>query len=258
MAVERVLLARPRNGLVHEESAIAAYCNDISGRFFVHAMPESRSLLTFNFNYAWCKFINEDWDLFAMQHSDMAPVGDKWLHALRDAMGERFDVIHAPAMIKDDRGITSTALGKRHHAYGPLRRLHVEELRKMPQPFGFQEAVNLLGRSDGQGGEWDCLMPNTGCLMVRRTEKTIKFHGFKQSDKLVFDDAGKATPATESEDWNFGRWCARNGVRVGGTLQVITRHFGMREFRTDFTGWNDSTDKDFKAPTPTPNGVEVL
>jgi hypothetical protein len=267
--IEKVLLARPRNGLVNEESCRATYCHDIRGRFAVTAFSESKSLLTFNFNHYWRDFIAGDYDLFLMVHPDVEPLGDDWMARLRDGLSDKYDVIHAPCMIKNQSGITSTALGKRVMQWGPLRRLHQNELQRLPEVFDFESTVAVLGRGDPWNGDWDCLLPNTGCMMVRRTMAAIKFPGFRQHDRILGVEGydmrdgkprviGNLLVATESEDWNFGRWCARNGVKVAGHRGVITKHHGMAWFSTGDDKWLDTTDVYALAPSNAPRKVEGI
>lgn len=253
-----VLLALPCIGNPHLGSCWAAFQRASNDRMLVMMSPRNTSLLAFGFNQSWCDFANGTYDYFAMLHADHAP-SDFWLDVMMEEMDNGgYGVMHAVAAIKDERGLTSTALGRRREPWGPLRRLTLHEIHKLPETFALEDCVRTF-----QDERYDCLMPNTGVMLVRREGFPFdKFTGFCISDRVVVDrnhrhgnaacplnvtgicqhcvmaDEARKSRCTcsqyscqvEPEDWAFGRWCARNGVKVGGTRKVTTNHYGSACF----------------------------
>lgn len=248
-----VYLAMPCEQRPYAASVSAAYHHATDGRLAVKVVIREGSLLGDNFNRCWCDFLKEGFDYFALLHADVAP-SLHFLDKLIEALGQRFAVMHAPCMIKDRRDLTSTAVGDMALPFSLCRRLTMAELFRLPPTFGYREvASELRCHQDG----W-CLLPNTGCMVIdRKRFPAHVFPGFEIGSKVVRDAAGSLESVVEPEDWGFGRWCARNGVQVGGTTRVSTKHYGTWHFDTDaaaFDGWDKDRDY-FKAGGAAGSGV---
>ncbi len=230
---------------------------------FVH---ESSSLLCHCFNSLWTTCLNDhqEADWWFLNHADVFSK-DKYVWTMIDeAEAGGYDVLHAVVAIKDNFGATSTALGTMDPWNCP-RRLTMSELDQCPETFTGEDMLRVMGREEVEShapGPW-FMMPNTGMLLVRLKkdgkplEWVHKFTGFTIMDRIVrqefeLDDNGKFVDGSEryvelsepyrgkganfafnlraqvlSEDWNFGRYCHQNGLKVGGTKKITTFHAGQ-------------------------------
>jgi hypothetical protein len=219
-----VFLALPRLGDPALESCVSAFVRASEDKLHVTVRPRNCSLLAYGFNNAWCEFLNGGFDYFAMLHADLEARGP-WLDTLMNEMGDRFGVMHAAVAIKDEFGLTSTAIGG-CMAFDPVRRLTLKELHKLPETFGYEETKSLQPLRHDWG-----LLPNTGCLLVRRDGFPVrKFTGFSISDMVVQSEDGQFRCYVDPEDWAFGRFCKREGVEVGCTRKIETVHYGRAAF----------------------------
>lgn len=235
MTKPKVLLALPRLGNPVFENGVAALVHASDDRIDMTAEPRDCSLLAYGFNIAWCKFANDpSYTHFAMLHADVH-ASMYWIDTLIYECKD-FDVVHAPVAIKDDRGYTSTGLGLPFQPFGRVRRITTKELQRLPQTFDGPTACAVLGEPADY-----CLLPNTGCMLVKRENFPFNgFPGFQITDR-VYHDGEKFCPQVEPEDWAFGRWCCKAGVRVGATTKVVTTHYGRAEFRSD-RAWGHDVD----------------
>lgn len=245
-AKKRVFMALPRYGQSDTESVRAACVWATDDKILATLGDDVGSALCFGFNKLFCLCLNDHqgFDYFAMLHSDVFPRGP-WLDVLIEEMDKyNLDVIHASCMIKDFRGLTSTAVGPRNTPWGNIRRITVEELHKLPETFVVDDVLRLWGSPSIPNA---ALLNNTGCMVVKVAPWCRRFlleEGFNFKDK-VEEVNGKLVAYFAPEDWNMGRWCARNGVRVGGTRRVQTEHFGRAAYSTGIVWGEWSQDKYF-------------
>ncbi len=278
---KQVFLAMPSyNGVASETFRaahfLAAGLKDGDYPYGVMISERSQcSLLAFGFNQLWADCANATdvtYDYWGMLHADLCPSG-LWLEVMIEEM-EKYDldVIHAPAAIKDARGVTSTAVGRWDDRWGTIRKISATELQALPETFTIHDLPASWSKhwDDEDGADKRkcrragyCLLPNTGCLLVRLRKdgkadpRWRRFRGFEINDRLgalqgttgegtakrqhfivpVEDPAwngdGRIVAQVAPEDWNFGRWCAAQGLRVGGTRKVTTQHFGRGVYQTD-------------------------
>ena len=95
------------------------------------------SLLAQGFNTIWCHTLNmrrktgkPDW--FIMLHADIVPGCDTWVSLLiAEATKYDADVMSAVVPIKNQQGLTSTAVGVKGQKWGPRRRLTMTEVRPL-------------------------------------------------------------------------------------------------------------------------------
>lgn len=186
----------------------------------VHAFRNHHSLLAYNFNQCFAECINTGgFHYFAMIHADVG-ASEGWLATLiGEAVAGDFDVMHAPVPIKTDCGLTSTAVAYSDDEWAIVRRIATKELRSLPPTFGIEEVRVEMGANAVR------LLPNTGCMIIRLGDWVSRFPGFQIADRLVVDN-GKMRARVVSEDWAFGHWCDRNGLKVGATTKVVTQHWG--------------------------------
>jgi hypothetical protein len=183
-------------------------------------------------------------DYFAMLHADVVPEPN-WLDVLVGEIEKyNLDVIHAVCAMKEPKGRTSTAIAYSGDPWQPLRRITVRELAKLWPTF----TVGIV-REQLEPAAY-ALLPNTGCLLLKMGDWLQNFPGFEIRDRLIFGPSPGRSEShwqawTVSEDWNFGFWCAANGVKVGATSKVTTRHIGRIPFMTETSNWGEERDELF-------------
>jgi len=243
---KKILLGLPHYGQVEPEAYFAALTTG-HGEYNIMVEPKGTSLLANGFNHLYCSFLNnKDYEYFAMLHADIYPEG-KWLDILVDEL-ERYhgDVIHAVVAIKDNRGLTSTAVGDMHNPW-EARRLTLAEVRNLPAVFDVDDCQKALQ------GPWPSnasLLPNTGCLLIKKAKWCYDFPGFTITDRII-KSGSQYVPAVESEDWQLGRWAARNNVRVIASRTVRTNHYGRYGFSSNALGNWQKDETFFVRETPT-------
>lgn len=238
----KVFMALPRHGQVEPESQVAAFLTATMRpeRVNVVCKLQPSSLLAYGFNQSYCEFLNDpSYDYFGMLHADVYPQQVGWLDLLMNLLDDgQGDIIHAVCAIKDDRGLTSTAIGTIQDKWR-VRRLTITELHAMPVSFDVEDVTRAL--CVGSADQY-CLLPNTGCLLMKRGEWCTRFPGFTINDEIVKLNETLYVPRVEPEDWNLGRWAAANKVRVLGTRAVVTQHMGRASYGTHEPWGKWSTD----------------
>lgn len=241
----RVYLAMPYLGHVELGTAKSAYVFASQDKLEVRIADRQSSLLAFGLNRAWCECLNSPtpYDYFAILHADIVPHGP-FLDVLRDELeAGGFDVMHAVAPIKDRLGLTSTAVGEiipHQNGIHRFRRLTMKEILRLPETFDLKTVTDTLA------GPWPddvpCLLPNTGCMLIKLGPWCQRFSGFCIEDHICVqtkdgpvragetDAPGKLLSVVNPEDWNLGRWCARNGLKVGGTRKVRLDHISKSRY----------------------------
>lgn len=231
--MRRVLLVQPGYGGIEPESYQAAQtCSKRKDSTRVAIMRPCASLLAHTFNIGVTHCLNERYEYFAMLHGDVAPK-DGWLDDLLDILDAgKCDVIHAVAPIKDGRGLTSTAVAYWDDQFEPVRRLTTTELKQLPNTFTIEDVREHI---DARAKR---LLPNTGCMCFRADTWFRKFPGFTINDRVATVDNSEWSIDVMPEDWNFGHWCGRNYISVGGVAELGLRHYGRWEFtNTTAYGW---------------------
>jgi hypothetical protein len=265
-----------------------------------------QSLLANSFNLGWQGFVNATadpneanggpYDYFLLIASDVEP-NDNFMHLMVEELElHKYAALGCVVAIKDNRGMTSTAVGQISNRWTEARKLTMTEVDQLPLTFGVEECLQFLEWKQGNCFEkllahpeprWQCdlcLLPNTGCLLIKMADWCWEFPGFEIRDQFYewHDDRwlpprpmfmekphypdhtelSKAkTPRKCScvpEDWNFGRWMARMGLRVGATSKVRTYHYGVQKFGNDSAwggekfdhGWAGSRDIIGQEPLP--------
>lgn len=184
---------------------------------------ENGSLLAANFNKLWCYALNmvhrgERLDYFAMLHDDVGPQ-DFWLDALIDELESRqLDMLGVVVPIKDNRGLTSIALGKPGETWRPLARLTMHEVYDLPETFTSEDVGHQL-------------LLNTGCWVAKWNQEWCRQVHFEINDRIVFDRTTNAyCIENESEDWYFSRLCNDLGLKIGATRKIAVSHRGECDY----------------------------
>jgi hypothetical protein len=266
---KRVFLCLPHYGQVEPESRIGAYvAASDNPEVHIIASPICSSLLAYGLNRAWADCLNTPvpFDYFAVLHSDIAPEAC-WIDKLMIEMeAGDFDVMHAAMALKDSRGLTSTAYGSMVDEWKVVRRLTMTELHNLvPPTFSVEDLVRCLGADGFKPNEPLCMLNNTGVMLIRLKRKPVTgcgpfvqqdpsgqyssqwptcFPGFTIQDRIAVVN-NQAVAQVVSEDWWFGRWCAKNGLKVGGTSKVFTTHFGRGSWTNGHAWGTQQRDESF-------------
>ena len=175
--------------------------------------------------------------------------------------------------IEDDYNKTATP------AANTYIRFLLDMIGEVPKPFQYprDSAFGKLIHHPTDTTPVDlCLLANTGCLLVKLDDWCWEFPGFVIEDRLVEDINGtekepllisretrrytdnvgdyedhhelsqyRGMRKTQNvpEDWAFGRWMARKGLRMGATTKVTTRHWGKLPFVTSDPWGGEKTDQ---------------
>lgn len=233
-----VFLGIPHRGAIEAGTMEASFKTGIPiGKWEgVDLNTYSSSLLAYTFNHLWCNALNnraeKNLSAFCMLHSDIAPEPN-WLATLleeRERTGA--DVLSAVIPIKDDRGYSSTAV------YNPkedhLQRVTMKEATKLPKTFDASD----FGIPDGS------ILPNTGLWVCDFTKPWVEEVCFEVRDR-IFKDKGLFVPQCLSEDWNFGYWCRRKGLKVLATTLVKAVHKGTFDYPNYVAFGSEETDTGF-------------
>jgi hypothetical protein len=234
-----VFLAQPCYGQIEPESYHAAqHAVVVDSPIDVHLARFQLSMTCKNCNDLLCECVNRGcYDYFAMLHADVAP-DDGWLGTLIAELElHKYDVIHAPCAFKNATGITSTAIAYSDDIWAPVRRITTTELRSLPDTF---DVVDLRALYDANA---EHILLNTGCMVFRMADWVKTFPGFFMEDRIVKTPQGWRAQSM-SEDYTFGVWCARNGIRVGVTKKVSTKHYGRANYWTA-ESWGPARDEEY-------------
>jgi len=241
---KRIFLAMPSGGGHPHMAATKAFWTATRGRDQVVRMAFASSILGKSFNHLWASALSTPGVThFAMLHDDIAPT-DLWLDTLIEQLeASQADLISAIVPIKDDRGVTSTGVGRPDDIFD-FRRLTTTEVQTLPETFGLDDLPETI-----TAGGRDCLLVNTGCWVcdLRRpwwrtvdARGHLKFH-FTIRDRVTRRDDGRYVAEFAPEDWTFSRMCHAVGAKVRATKVVHATHFGGRAYSADDV-WGEAID----------------
>lgn len=171
------------------------------------------SLLPYTFNMLWTGAFNQrakyGIQYFAMIHDDIVPKAG-WLSELTDELhASGADLLSCVVPIKDERGLTSTAVDSTGDNWNP-RRLTVRESLALPETFGSADV----------GGP---LLANTGLWVCRLDRPWWEKCFFRQHDTIRVKE-GTFEALTMPEDWDFSRQVASHGGVVKVTRKIPLYH----------------------------------
>lgn len=243
----RVVLTMPGYGEVTSGAARGFWRATRLPEEAVYYSHREGSLLAANFNAAWCDALNlaaagSPPAYFAMQHADIEPA-DWWLDSLiADLENHDLDVLGVAVPIKDDRGLTSTALARPDgDTWRVLCRLTTCDVRRLPETF----------TSDDVGHP---LLLNTGLWVCRFDLEWARQVRFTINDRIIVDRSGRYVPQCEPEDWYFSRLLHELGLRVGCTSRIKVNHRGPYRFANDRV-WGESFDREYVSESPLPEST---
>ena len=223
----KLLIANPCHSVGYASGAeqAVAVCGqrDLDVQFYTSAM----SLLTLNFNTAWCEALNNRVDYFLMVHADVRPIDPGWLDTLLKEM-EKYsaDVLSVIIPIKHQDGVTSTAI-ETDNLWRP-RRITVTEALDFPETWS----------RDG-------LLFNTGMMLVDFRKPWVGKICFTVNDRITRAESGRWVAEVEPEDWNFSRQCRKLGLSCYVTRKVRVDHYGEGVY-PNYMRWGEKFDGESK------------
>lgn len=203
----------------------------------------SSSLIPGSCNVLWCDALNNyeagRLDYFVMLHADISPESF-WLDKLLDII-ERTgaDMVSACVPIKDERGVTSTAIASADYRT-QFCRITQRQLwhPDFPETFDIDQAADALERLPG-----DLQIPtvprfglrlNTGCMIVRMSPVVATGSVyFENLDWIERKPDGKWRQRDVSEDWRFSQKVQDAGGKLVATRAVMVIHKGIAGFPND-------------------------
>jgi|GEM_PF-3478915 len=230
------------NGQLEGQMAQAFYSH-ASQRHTVYNKAYPTSLLAAGCNRLWCEAINMQremkWRYFALLHSDIVPELF-WLDKLI-ALADQYDadIMSAIVPIKDDFGLTSTAVSRptysHNSTYSCWTRLTQQQVNDpaMPETFDIDMLREAMPNLKGALTLPDHvrLLVNTGCVVIRCDREWAPKAHFTINDHLVIGVHGLQYEV-EPEDWYFSRRVAEMGGRVMATRAVKLAHVGKYDFKS--------------------------
>ncbi|MDD4889056.1 MAG: class I SAM-dependent methyltransferase [Phycisphaerae bacterium] len=218
----RILLGMPHSGRISPNTALSAMMHPShTPDTHVEVMTHQTSLLAAGFNYLWTQALERDFDYFAMLHADIQPDWN-WMDVLLGELQRTgADLVSVVVPIKDERGLTSTAIGHPTIWWSPLRRLTMREVMGLPPTFTAEDA----------GYPGHAMLVNTGCWMAnlrnpkwRETDADgrLKVY-FNIKDRIAKTDSGYVCQ-TQPEDWGFSSLMFQNGLKAVATRKVQLGH----------------------------------
>lgn len=195
----------------------------------IYDWEQTASLVTWSFNTAWSVALNlkehEGLTHFLLIHSDIRPVNPDWLNILFSELDlNSADLISAVCPIKDERGLSSTAVDT--DPWRPVRLTMKQIHTQLPETWYS-----------------DMALFNTGLLLVDFRRDWVYKVRFHMRDEIVRDESGRWTALVEPEDWNFSRQCNRLGLKCLITRKVTVQHFGIGVWGSDKI-WGQEVDID--------------
>lgn len=192
------------------------------------------SATCFSFNKLWIDALDL-WEQgkishFLMVHSDIVPESyfvDKMM-AILERSGA--DVLSAIVPIKNNAGLTSTAMEEAWGDEDPrwrVRRVTMHEAHALPKTWTH-----------------DLVLLNTGLMLVKMGDwcKEIHFH----FDDAIIQYRGRRHPVCFPEDWNFSRDAKKLGAKLYATREVCVTHMGDTGY-VNYQPWG-TLKMDFKSP----------
>lgn len=219
-----IYLGMPRYGEMAAGAARAIYRYPTRRPYTLLVTESMSSLLANGFNLLWAGALNamaeQGATHFAMLHADVEPE-PYWLDVLMDELERTgVDILSAVVPIKDERGITSTGIGRNGDRFDPLFRLTMRDVHQLPETFTAADCDHPENP----------LLINTGCWVCKLGEWS-HWHAFTIDDKIELDPrTGKYVAKVEPEDWRFSRWAHARGLKVAATRKVRLNHRGMMAF----------------------------
>jgi GT2 family glycosyltransferase len=189
--------------------------------------PKTTSILTCSllpraFNLLYAHALNERKNgttHFCLLHDDVVPE-PLWLDKMMEIMADQeADVLAAVIPIKDDKGLTSTALDLPVGEGDPhwrVKRLTLSEIYSSYESTFTHEKILL----------------NTGLMLVDLRKPWAEKVWFAFEDQIIPDPkkSGDFMAVGISEDWFFSRKARELGAKLYATREISVTHTGSRDY----------------------------
>ena len=231
------------DGRIDMSSATALYVT-ASEKYPVLVQVQQSSLLAKNCNELWCDALNKrakhNFKWFAMLHSDVRPEAN-WLDKLIELAEEHdADMLSVALPIKDERGLTSTAISSFFDKRSASVRLTQKQLKALPETFNWFDVMENF-TTDQLKSPGSFLLANTGCMVVRLDKPFSEQLYFTISDRIEQLE-GIFKAFVEPEDWFFSRRVQELGGLVMVTTAIKALHVGNMAYKNQGV-WGNETDK---------------
>lgn len=230
----RILLVMPRYEAWVNVEAASAFFRPVrpDSPLRVTGVSPGSSLLASTFNAGWALARNQyeagEIDGFAMIHADVG-AEPHWLDILHaELVRAEADLVSAVIPIKDERGLTSTAVDA-HDDLWRCRRLTVTEVANLPETFT-EEDVGAP------------LLLNTGLWLCRLGPWCLDVH-FRIRDAIRRQPDGQWRAAVVPEDFDFSAQCRAQGLRLAATRAARVKHHGEWAWSNQGEPWGWATDQ---------------
>jgi hypothetical protein len=188
-------------------------------------------MLTGNFNEQLCMAWNmrktHGTSHFVMLHGDISPQ-HAYADTLLDILSQTgADVVSAIVPIKGKDGYTSTAYGERLPNGKPITtKLTMRDVFKLPETFGIEDTP------------WPdkALLINTGLMAFRLDPWVREFlldEPFGFENWCEENEDGEIQSHALTEDWRFGLWLHKHGLKAVATRRVKLSHWGVMPYGND-------------------------
>lgn len=173
-------------------------------------------VLPFCFNSLLCNALNHKKTHgithFLLWHSDVIPTKKDWLLKMLRIQNEtKADILSAVIPLKDQRGLTSTAIDCYNNNWH-VRRLTMTEIFQREPTF-----------TDPQ------LLVNSGLMLVDLSYEWVTKIAF-QFDEMIRQVDGKFEALSMSEDWVWSRHARDLGAEIWATREIDLVHSGHMDF----------------------------
>lgn len=212
---------------------------------------------------------------FAMCHADIVPE-EFWIDKLiKIAEAGDIDFLSCVVPIKDDKGISSTAIEVEGIDHFPFMRISQAQIwdKNFPVTFTKEELISALtstpekdmidemSYSADQRGKIQPVAPhlrtntlaeyntedinlllNTGCMIMRLDKEFSDKVFFHIANSIIQTPEGKRVAYFYPEDWFVSRLIAKEGGRIAGTKAIRVTHYGVSQYN-NFETWGDPIDR---------------
>lgn len=213
-----VLIGVPTyKGIMHAKAMFPIIRCSRNHKFDVGTVDSSATCVTFNRLWINALELYEAGKIthFLMYHSDIV-AEEYFLDKMIDIMERtKADVLSAIVPIKDQQGMTSTAMDEPVGDVDPywrVRRLTMKEVHHMEPTF-----------TDPK------LLLNTGLMLVDMSKAWTKDAYFTFEDKIIWHH-GRRVAVCMPEDWGFSRMAKKLGATLWATREVPILHYGETSY----------------------------
>lgn len=181
-----------------------------------HYLAQSYSILPRNFNKLLCQALNlrdKGVTHFLLWHSDILPQEDFYVDKMLQLMDKHdADILSVIVPLKDQTGITSTALVNPDDHYKPIRytlKQLMDKRNNIPATFTHPD-----------------ILVNSGFMLIDITNPWIEEIAFDFEEVIEKNKDGQFEAKGLSEDWHFSHLAKDLGAKIFATREIPVVHVG--------------------------------